>query len=254
MGGVMERWHQRNWSCITLAGGGQLRVLPQWADQFDEQDFNPNNPALQARKIAQGGRQSAWVVNGAYGRGVLRHYRRGGWVAKALKDQYLWLSASRSRAFQEADCLNWMHARGLPVPRAIAAAVWPVMEPVKALGGLFYRAAIIVEYLPNVTPLALNLQHPQAVAQAIAAMHDANVWHADLNAFNILLEPAATASSTPKVWLIDFDRARRQPMTPARRKANLKRLRRSLIKVAGEKGAVFWEQVNWWYQEQTGRL
>jgi len=246
----MECWHQPRWSHITLAGGGQLRVLAQWADQFDEQDFNPHNPALRASKISQGGRQSAWVVNGAYGRGVLRHYRRGGLVAKVLKDQYLWLGAWRTRAFQEADCLNWMHARGLPVPRAIAAAVWPV----KALGGVFYRAALIVEYLPNVTPLALNLQHPQAVAQTIAAMHDANVWHADLNAFNILLEPATADAPTPKVWLIDFDRAHRRSMTPARRQANLKRLRRSLIKVAGEKGQVFWEQVNQWYQEQTGSL
>jgi len=240
--GVMESWHQRQ-----MTGGGQLRVLPQWADRFGEQDFNPDNPVLQARKIAQGGRQSAWVVNGAYGRGVLRHYRRGGLVAKLLKDQYLWLGAAHSRAFQEADCLNWMHARGLPVPRAIAAAVWPAaVWSVKAPGGLFYRAAIIVEYLPDVTPLALTLQHPQAVAQAIAAMHDAGVWHADLNAFNILLDEAG------KVWLIDFDRARRCTLTPTRRQANLKRLRRSLIKVAGEKGAVFWEKVNQFYQEQAG--
>jgi len=237
MGGCMaDKPMGGDWHQIAVAGG-TLRVLPQWAGQVDAQDFNPTNPALQASKVSAGGRQSAWVIQGAYGRGVLRHYRRGGLVARVVKDQYLWLGDERSRALREADCLNWMHARGLPVPRAVAAACWRK--------GLFYRAAIIVEYLPDVIPLALRLEHPQAVAQAIFAMHEAGVRHADLNAFNILLD------AKDKVWLIDFDRARRMAMTAAHRQANLHRLRRSLVKVAGQDGAAFWALINQFYRTQA---
>jgi len=231
-----------NWHVATIDGAGVrifVQTLAQWAGQVDVQDFNPAHPALNARKVSAGGRQSAWFTRGAYGTGVLRHYRRGGLVARVLKDQYLWRGAQYTRAFCEADILNWMHVRGLPVPRAIAAAVWRR----GGWTGVFYRAAIIVEYLPDTTPLAARLHHPQAVAQAIAAMHQAGVWHADLNAFNILLDGAG------KVWLIDFDRARRCTMTPARRENNLHRLRRSLVKVAGVEGAAFWEQVYRFYQQ-----
>lgn len=210
--------------------GGWLRVLPTWAAQADAAWFDPAHVALQAEPVSAGGRQAAWFVSGPFGQGVLRHYRRGGLVARLVRDQYLWLGKARTRAFQEADILNWMQAQGLPVPRAVAAACWHQ--------GLGYRAAIIVERLAGVKPLALTLTQPEAVAKAVHAMHEAGVWHADLNAFNILLDEAG------KAWLIDFDRARRVPMTASRRQANLLRLRRSLIKVAGDDGLRFWTQLN----------
>jgi len=217
------------WRELPLPGG-RMRVSGAWAEQAEANWFDPLNPALRAKAVGAGGRQAAWFVQGPFGQGVLRHYRRGGLVAKVLKNQYLWLGAARTRSFAEFEVLSWMHARGLPVPGMVAAACWR--------SGLVYRAAIIVERLPGVTPLAVGLGHAQAVAEAVRDMHEAGVWHADLNAFNILLDQAG------KAWLIDFDRARRTRMTPARRQANLLRLRRSLIKVAGQAGQDFWQQVN----------
>ena len=51
-------------------------------------------------------------------------------------------------------------------------------------------------------PLAQMLAEPlwEPVAAAIVRMHRAGVWHADLNAFNILI------GGEGRVWLIDFDR------------------------------------------------
>ncbi|OWT56289.1 hypothetical protein CEY11_19750 [Candidimonas nitroreducens] len=66
-------------------------------------------------------------------------------------------------------------------------------------------------------------------------MHQAGVWHADLNAYNILLDRQGAA------WLIDFDRGRRGKLTPRQRRDNLLRLRRSLLKVAGEPGLAYWQ-------------
>lgn len=207
-----------------------MRVRKAWAEQAGAAWFDPANPVLRAQAVGAGGRQAAWFVQGPYGAGVLRHYRRGGLVAKVCKNRYLWLGRTRTRSFAEFAVLDAMHADGLPVPGVVAAACWR--------SGLAYRAAIIVERLPGVTPLALRLEQTEGVARAIRRMHDADIWHADLNAFNILLDEA------DKVWLIDFDRARQRPMGAGRRQSNLLRLRRSLIKVAGQAGQDFWQQVN----------
>ncbi|CFM55361.1 3-deoxy-D-manno-octulosonic-acid kinase [Bordetella pertussis] len=115
--------------------------------------------------------------------------------------------------------------------------------------GLTYRAAILVERIPAARPLASLLDEPawEAVARAIAAMHRAGVWHADLNAFNILLDPGGLA------WLIDFDRGTAGGVSERGRQGNLARLRRSLVKVGGERGQDFWQRLEPAYRAAWAR-
>src|SRR5690606_17950231 len=129
---------------------------------------------------------------------------------------------------------------GLSVPAPLAAAYWR--------HGLTYRAAIIVERIPDVRPLAHLLDEPvwDAAAGAIAAMHGAGVWHADLNAFNILLDRQGRA------WLIDFDRGTAGGVSARQRRSNLLRLRRSLEKVGGERGRALWDRLDGAYRALTG--
>ncbi|HUH59892.1 MAG TPA: 3-deoxy-D-manno-octulosonic acid kinase [Candidimonas sp.] len=194
--------------------------------------FDPLSPASHAAPVGQGGRQAAWFVSGEFGEGVLRHYRRGGLMARVSADRYVWTGAEETRSFAEFELLRGMHQQGLPVPRPIAAVYWR--------RGPTYRAAILVERLMGVKPLAnmLDHGHQPAVAAAIFAMHEAGVWHADLNAYNILLDPQGT------VWLIDFDKGRRQLLSLERRQANLLRLRRSLRKVRDAQGIAWWEELS----------
>ena len=168
-----------------------------------------------ARPVDAGGRQAAWFVEGDAWQGVLRGYRRGGLVAKVSRDAYFWQGEARTRSFREYRLLAMMRERGLSVPAPLAAGYWR--------HGLTYRAAIIVERIPDVRPLAHLLDEPvwDAAAAAIAAMHRLGVWHADLNAFNILLDARGQA------WLIDFDRGTAGGVSEQRRRANLLRLRRS---------------------------
>src|SRR5580698_5390058 len=68
-----------------------------------------------------GGRGSAWFIGPAPQPWVLRHYRRGGFIARISLDRYWWLGEDRVRAFAEWRLLEYLVQRGLRVPRPVAA-------------------------------------------------------------------------------------------------------------------------------------
>jgi len=170
------------------------------------------------------GRGAAWFIGSAPNQWVLRHYRRGGFIAGLSEDRYLWAGESRVRAFAEWRLLHELGRQRLPVPKPIAA--W------YRRSGLAYRCDLIVQRLGSAQPLSAVLHStalPQATWRAIGAviarLHHAGVYHADLNAHNILLDAAQSVS------VIDFDRGRlRAP--GGWRLRNLRRLQRSLVKIA----------------------
>ena len=71
------------------------------------------------------------------------------------------------------------------------------------------------------------------VAQCISQMHHLNVNHADLNAFNILIDEQG------KIYIIDFDKARLEKAQGQWCLDNINRLERHLQKVLGEQGQRF---------------
>jgi 3-deoxy-D-manno-octulosonic acid kinase len=170
-----------------------------------------------------GGRGCAWFV-GVNGGWVLRHNRRGGFIARWVRDRYVWAGEQRVRAFAEWRLLAELCRRGLPVPPPIAARYRRT--------GIVYRCDLITQRLAGARPLSAVLARApvderswRAIGAALARLHAAGVEHADLNAHNILLDAAGMVS------VIDFDRSRlRAPGAWAAR--NLSRLHRSLTKIA----------------------
>ncbi len=166
---------------------------------------------------------------------VLRPFRRGGLVGKVNRDLFLRRELDNSRSFREFALLFWMRETGLPVPRPVAAQIVPV--------GIFYRAAIVTERIPDARPLEEHLRDRAVGAQVwgrvgatARRMHDAGVDHTDLNCRNILVDGAG------KVWLIDFDKcSRRAPGSWA--DGNLQRLLRSLRKQSGP--GFHWAEADW---------
>jgi 3-deoxy-D-manno-octulosonic acid kinase len=180
-----------------------------------------------------GGRGSVCFVRTDLGAWVLRHYNRGGFIARFSKDRYLWLGAARTRSFAEWRLLAELRRRGLPVPEPIAAYY--------QRSGSTYSADLITRELPPSKTLAVRMKEGLskedwiAVGRTIARFHANGVHHADLNANNILL------SDTSEVYLLDFDRARIRSRGSWEQQV-LKRLHRSLKKIALREQAEFGER------------
>ena len=203
---------------------------PAWVPQVDARWFEPQWWQAQGRlRTRAGGRGSVGFIDSPAGALVLRHFRRGGLLARLRGDHYLWLGAARSRGFREFALLQWLRAQDLPVPPPLAARCVRV-------GWFSARADLLSAELPAAQTLAERLRADTldagdcaAVGALLARFHRAGVDHADLNAHNILWSGA-------DLYLIDFDRGRMR--RPARRwqQSNLARLRRSLRKIAHASG------------------
>ena len=224
---------------LRVAAGGILydasRLRKPGAELFDVEHWRAQG-SLQ--EIA-GGRASIAVVGTGEERWVLRHYRRGGFIARLSRDRYFWLGESRTRSFAEWRLLAELRRRGLPVPAPVAARY--------VRGVLTYRADLITEHLPNTRTLAeaitgapLPRENWQAIGGTIARFHREGVHHADLNAHNVLLDQAAAQN----VYVLDFDRGRIEARGSWEQDV-LARLRRSLEKIKGQRREVHFEDEQW---------
>lgn len=176
--------------------------------------------ALQGRG---GGRASACFIDTPAGACVLRHYHRGGMVANLLGDRYLWTGRENTRCFAEFRLLARMLDMQLPVPAPVAARY--------RRHGLRYSADLITRRIDQAQTLSECLQAGRLDAgmaeecgMLVGRFHARGVWHADLNAHNILVTPGGMV-------MIDFDRGRMRQPASAWREANLSRLQRSLLKL-----------------------
>lgn len=183
------------------------------------------------------GRGTTWIVRQGRRELVLRHYRRGGLVARISRDRYFWSGEERTRPFREFTLLARMHAAGLPVPRPVGARY--------LRNGRTWSGDLLIEFIPQTQTLAqrlssgsVSLQSWAAIGRLLQAFHARGVCHTDLNAHNVLLRGPA------ECWLIDFDGASvRRPGLWC--DSNLVRLRRSLEKVNDGNGAGRFDEPQW---------
>ena len=203
-------------SSLAIAYDASLMEMPT-VDYFSV-DYWRSKQALEGEAV---GRGSAWFINTAFGPVVLRQYLRGGWVAKISRQSYFFSTVSRSRPFREYHLLAALYDLGLPVPKPVTALC--------EFHGIISSGALMTARISSAQTLADVLPGNEAiwgsVGKCIRRFHDTGVWHADLNARNILLD------ADLRVFLIDFDRARFTPGKVVNGEGNLKRLKRSLVKL-----------------------
>lgn len=195
-----------------------------------------------AASATSAGRGAAWFVAGRAADGgefrwVLRHYRRGGWAAALSADRYVFAGEAAVRAFAEFRLLARLVELDLPAPQPIAARYRRF--------GLTYRCDLITRRIGGATPLSERLVNgtltPEiwhAIGSVLRRLHRAGVDHADLNAHNILIDERGVIS------VIDFDRGRLRSQG-AWVTDNLKRLHRSLRKIASSAPSARWSGASW---------
>ena len=192
----------------------------------------------EALRTQAGGRGGVAIIVTPIGECVLRHYRRGGRVAALMGDRYLWTGADRTRPFAEFRLLAEIGRLGLPAPTVAAARY--------CRHGLFYSADLITHRIADAPTLAeclaagrLDGELAEEVGALVARFHRAGVWHADLNAHNVLV-------TSGELYLIDFDRGHLRTPAITWQQANLQRLRRSLLKLgAAGQGETAFEETIW---------
>ena len=143
----------------------------------------------------------------------------------------------RTRALREFDLLLHLHDLSLPAPRPYACCV--------KRKGLLYQASLVTYRLAGRTLAQRlvdddgclardsdgNIRLWRQIGHVIARFHSAGVYHADLNAHNIMID------GDDQIALLDFDRGslKALPENPARQGwclQNMRRLQRSLSKLA----------------------
>jgi 3-deoxy-D-manno-octulosonic acid kinase len=226
---------------------GLILYDPELVDQPQSHLFDPEWIQVRGRveSVAASGRGEAWFVDLGEQHWVLRHYLRGGQVAKFNKQYYVGCHAGRSRAWREWRLLSRLHDEfQLPVPRPVAARIdWPY-----SYAPFLYQASIMIQRIPGARTLARMISDHalddslwQAVGACIRRFHDRGVFHADLNANNILFD------IDNRVYLIDFDKGDIRGDGPWKQ-SNLDRLHRSLEKIGMQNpgfpfNAEHWQQL-----------
>lgn len=203
-------------------------------DHFKSDYWHTQNKIIATRT----GRGLATVFRHQEREYVLKHYHRGGWVAPIMQDNYLYSEFLRTRASREFELLAHLYQQDLPVPQPIAIHV--------ERHGLYYHADLITRLIPNNQTLAIRLtQRPLSenewhqIGATLFQFHQTGVYHADLNAHNILLDDHT------KVWLIDFDKSYLRSAKLNWQQANLDRLQRSLRKLSHQQLTFHWKE-NYW--------
>lgn len=157
---------------------------------------------------------------------VLRRYRRGGLIRHVSRDKFVFTGIQNTRPWQELTLHSYMLSKELPVPTAVAGKVTRI--------GPWYTADLLSLRIPHAQDLhqcllanVVNEKQWHKTGEVIAQLHNAQVYHHDLNIHNIMMD------ADNKIWIIDFDKCgiRQGDKWKAQ---NLARLQRSLNKELGK--------------------
>ena len=207
----------------------------------------PGTPqeTMDSGRAISGGRGGVRVLRaGPLGEAVVRPYRRGGLVERINRRTYF----LGNRAFSELVATHRLRRRGAPVPEVLAA--------VQSGARPGYVACLVTRRIPKARSAATVLANAPAARRAIVLesagrairlVHEAGGLHADLNAHNILVAEEGEGPA----FVIDLDRASvgDGPVSERRARANLRRLRRSLLKLGLDEALADWDKLERGYSE-----
>ena len=209
-------------------------------NQISDERFTPKgwlHAEILTGPLRSGGRGNTMFVGNIPRQFVLRHYMRGGLLGKIVRDTYIFSGQDLTRSFLEWRLLDKLAANNLNVPRPAAARY--------RRRGTFYTADIITVRIPDVVSLAEYIGEQdrdasfwQSLGQAIWKFHEAGVYHADMNAYNVQVDKDGD------IWMLDFDKSALKAPGPWQQET-LSRLQRSLEKVLRLDPTLHYYSANW---------
>ena len=144
------------------------------------------------------GRGKTYEIEFGGNRFILKHYIRGGFIAKISYDKYFFDTVSSSRAVKEYNFLNNLFSKDLPVPKPVALQV--------IINKFTYTADLITRKINNEGTLydfvknkKMNLKLWDTLENTLQKFYKENVYHSDLNAKNIIID------NTDNFYFLDFD-------------------------------------------------
>jgi 3-deoxy-D-manno-octulosonic acid kinase len=228
----------------TRHEGGAIVVALPWAMAMVRQAIAQTGTLSGYAAVQPGareftGRGAAYGMTTAHGEWVVRHYRRGGTVARLLRDRYLRVGASRP--MRELRASAAARSRGVPTPEVVAAITYPA--------GAFYRADLATRYVEDSADLAdsvlgagrgaaqQRIETWRAAGALLRLAFAAGVEHPDLNLRNILIQQSD--GEAPAAFLLDLDRAvvHDHGVSDEVRSRMIKRFQRSRRKLESVTGA-----------------
>jgi 3-deoxy-D-manno-octulosonic acid kinase len=209
-------------------------------NQISAESFTPEgwpHAEILTGSLRSGGRGNTFFVGNVARQFVLRHYKRGGLIGRLIRDSYMFSGEDLTRPFMEWRLLDKLAANNMNVPRPAAARF--------IRRGTFYTADIITVRIPGVMSLSEYIAVEerseafwQSVGAAIWKFHEAGVYHADMNAYNVQVDKDGD------IWMLDFDKGALRPPGTWQQET-LSRLHRSLEKVLGLDPKLYFCKANW---------
>ncbi len=209
---------------------------PEFIQSPEELDIYTIQSDLKSSKNTQRGQASFFELNGLPS--VFKHYYRGGLVAKVNQDKYLWTGLTNTRVYKEWELLDSMAILKLPVPVPIAARI--------KRHGLFYSTDLITQRIMNAKPfgeilktISVDTSVWEILGKLIQTFHRHGIYHADLNANNILM------THENDLYLIDFDKSRMRMKSVTWMNKVIHRLQRSFNKIKSSHPGYHYSPENW---------
>jgi len=209
-------------------------------NQISAERFTPEgwlHAEVLTGSLRSGGRGNTMFVGNVPRQFVLRHYRRGGLLGKLVRDTYIFSGEDLTRSFMEWRLLDKLAANNMNVPRPAAARF--------CRRGTFYTADLITVRIPDVVSLSQYIAAEdrdeafwQSLGAAIWKFHEAGVYHADMNAYNVQVDKDGD------IWMLDFDKGALKSPGPWQQET-LSRLHRSLRKVLDLDPRLHFRAANW---------
>jgi tRNA A-37 threonylcarbamoyl transferase component Bud32 len=167
---------------------------------------------------------------------VVRQHVHGGFFGRIL-GRYRCLFLNPKQAVNELQITLHVLKHGINTVRPAAIRIekkWALLHRIHYVTELIPQAHNLLEICQDVSCGRLHISPSQKktiavqIGKAIARLHDAGVYHTDLNLKNIMIK---AITSSPSVYIIDFKKAKlKDQIKRTEGYANLKRLDRSIRK------------------------